>query len=348
MIFTPLVSPAVTPLETKFTRNTPEFAIPGGFSPLTSPALTAHHHRTHMPSTHMVQGPNQMTPAEPCESPVANKKPGGRRKSLVGRNSARVVLESPSMKPQRKRAGTPLAPNLSLATALAQQIQQIQNQNRDMIASSSQHNTPIQYPRSLEESSNESVSPEPLPDVLMAPPPPPPRISKNMRTPQDDGLGTNNSHNAPVTPASLMRLPKANLRAEDIPPISMDTSEYLNTDVEIADAPSSSKWPRQNSEEMVTPIIHQNSRTPLTPSSKPSKPSKPNSAATSRHTSPLEVHNSNGPSKKEPSKGHPMRGSVHSSPALQPRISPSIKPLLPQGTITTTTRKNPFQSTYGN
>src|SRR6185436_20506 len=41
MSFTPLVSPAVTPLETRFPVDT-QFTVPGAyFSPLTSPALHA-------------------------------------------------------------------------------------------------------------------------------------------------------------------------------------------------------------------------------------------------------------------------------------------------------------------
>ena len=61
-------------------------------------------------------------------------------------------------------------------------------------------------------SSNASVSPEPLPARLM---PPPQR----------------------QTPASLMRLPPSAVRADDIPPVGMDTSEFLHCDVQRAPAP---------------------------------------------------------------------------------------------------------------
>ncbi|KAF8251654.1 hypothetical protein K440DRAFT_538941 [Wilcoxina mikolae CBS 423.85] len=338
MIFTPLVSPAVTPLETEFSRHIPDFVMPGAFSPLTSPALNAHHHRTHMPNPHMSHNPAPMQAlTDPSQSPVlASGKRGsissGRRKSTTSRNPARVVRESPSMKPQRKRAAppTPLSAAPKASNTLAQQAptysplpQTSGGSRRDPSTPAvSQQNTPMQHPLSQEGSSNESVSPEPLPEVLMAPPP---RRSLSSRSPMDDGSSTAHKPlNAPVTPASLMRLPKTSLPTEDIPPISMDTSEYLNRDVEAQDATNMNG--KQYNEEMPTSTMNRSSsRTPsLTPSLKPSR-------GTSRHTSPLDPVNPGAITKKEPARNSRKRGSVSSSPALQPKISPSIKPLLPIG-----------------
>ncbi|KAI5801880.1 hypothetical protein FPQ18DRAFT_250911 [Pyronema domesticum] len=328
MIFTPLVSPAVTPLETEFTRHIPDFVMPGAFSPLTSPALNAHHHRSHMPNPHMPQSPALH---DGSQSPILGKKgsiSAGRRKSTTSRNPARVVRESPSMKPQRKRPPppTPLAAAPQTPTTLAAQspiypapMSALEAARRESITPAvSQQNTPMQHPRSQEGSSNESVSPEPLPEVLMAPPP---RRSISARSPTDDTPDVPKL-NAPVTPASLMRLPKTSLPTEDIPPISMDTSEYLNRDVQ--QTAESMMNGRHNSEEMPTPTMAANRTPSLTPSLRPAR-------RDSRHTSPLEPQNTGGITKKEPARNTRKRGSVSSSPALQPKISPHIKPLLPIG-----------------
>ncbi|KAI5795693.1 hypothetical protein EDC01DRAFT_629619 [Geopyxis carbonaria] len=313
MIFTPLVSPAVTPLETEF-RHIPEYAMPGAFSPLTSPMLEAYQQRSHMPNPHMIPMPNHI---DPSQSPNINKKGSSRRKSTT-RNPARVVRESPSMKPQKKRAPLPVLAAPKNGVALVQQMQaRPMPSNRQSVSSGSQASTPMQLPTSQDVSSNESVSPEPLPEVLMAPPPP---RSSTSRSPQeDDPRNGNNPHNQPVTPASLMKLAKTNLPTEDIPPISMDTSEFLNRDIQRGDIDSKH---RMNGDDMTTPTMHP-SRTPsLTPSLRPS-----GSVATSGQTSPQQRPIAPNSKKPVPRK----RGSVSSSPALQPKISPSIKPLLPQG-----------------
>jgi hypothetical protein len=210
------------------------------------------------------------------------------------------------------------------AAKIANAVSQVQPRTpptpEDSRCNGSVHSAPAPQAMSREASSNDSVSPEPLPEVLMAPPPPPPPRALKPQPSQDDVAAVSRHRNAPVTPASLMRLPTTSTRSEDIPPVSMDTSEYLNRSVEVTGA--SNDRPRENSEEM-TPTMRAGSKTPsLTPSL---KPSNSNSATTSRHTSP---QNTNGVKKFGISR---KRSSVSSSPALVPKISPSIKPLLPQG-----------------
>lgn len=158
---------------------------------------------------------------------------------------------------------------------------------------------------------------------------PPPR--KNSSTKEEEP-GAQGSFSAPMTPATLMRLPPTSVHSDDTPPISMDTAEYLNREVEVTDASKASMNGSENGDEMPTPTMPApSSRTPsLTPSLKPSASS---SVQTSRHTSPLDPVNSGAITKKESARIR-KRGSVSSSPALQPKISqisPSIKPLLPQG-----------------
>jgi len=351
MIFTPLVSPAVTPLDTNFVHQVPEFAIPGYFSPLTSPALDAHPHRTHMPNPHMMRTHSQSTsPIDPVDSPNINKRGStGRRKSTTSRNPTRVVRESPSMKAQRKKLPAPLAVTPELANALSKQPPTPTTAQQTASQCRGREQTGFQSSRDA--SSNESVSPEPLPEVLMAPPPP---RNGNSRSPQngrsDDGSSTSTTPGAPATPASLMKLTKTNLPTEDIPPIAMETSDFLNGDVErvMADAPPVSRndgeaggggmsammaSPRLGGDDQPTPTIG----TSGAPSLKPAPSSSGSISSGSIHESPITIQtpssvlNKQKVSKSGASGRGGKRGSVSSSPGLQPKISPSIKPLLPSG-----------------
>lgn len=282
------------------------------FSPLTSPALDAHQHRTHMTNPHMVHAHHSQStsPIDPKDSPTINRKINpSRRKSATSRNPARVVRESPSMKPQRKKAPPPLAPTLELTAALTQ---------RPQTPGSRQTPQKQDFHTSRDTSSNESVSPEPLPDVLM---PPPPRAPRSPMFTEGGGrtLG------APATPASLMKLQKTNLPTEDIPPIAMDTSEFLNGDVErvMKHVATKDETPKPHDEEQPTPAIKAGS-------------SGSNMKAGEQWSSPMMGAQalSNGKGRMvKPSSRSGKRGSVCSSPALQPKISPNIKPLLPQGML---------------
>ncbi|KAL0639115.1 hypothetical protein Q9L58_001798 [Maublancomyces gigas] len=310
ILFTPLVSPAVTPLDTNFIQHIPSFTMPEYFSPLTSPALDAHQHRTHMTNPHMIHA-QSTSPIDPKDSPTINRKINpSRRKSTTSRNPARVVRESPSMKPQRKKAPPPLAPTLELTAAFIQQ---------PSTPDSRQTPQKQDFPSSLDTSSNESVSPEPLPDVLM---PPPPRAPQSPMIAEGDGRASG----APATPASLMKLQKTNLPTEDIPPIAMDTSEFLNGDVErvMKDVGTKDEISKSHDEQRSAPTAKIGS-------------SGSNMKVGEQWRSPMIgaqalASSSSGKGRMvKPSSRSGKRGSVCSSPALQPRISPSIKPLLPQG-----------------
>lgn len=315
MLFTPLVSPAVTPLDTNFIHSMPSFTMPEYFSPLTSPALDAHPHRSHMPNPHIVQSHHSQStsPIDPKDSPNINRKVNaGRRKSTTSRNPSRVVRESPSMKPQRKKAPPPLAATLELAGAL-------------MHPQTPLHQATNNFPQfsSRDTSSNESVSPEPLPDVLM--PPPPRALSSPMILPSNEGNGR--AAGAPATPASLMKLQKKpSLSTEGIPPISMDSTEFLNRNVAWArkESVDNSSGASSNSDGQPTPVLGA-----VNGSSNMNKISE-------QLQSPMLSAQTPGSSSSRKSISKPTgrggkRGSVCSSPALQPKISPSIKPLLPQG-----------------
>lgn len=320
MLFTPLVSPAVTPLDTNFIHSMPSFTMPEYFSPLTSPALDAHPHRSHMPNPHMVHSHHSQStsPIDPKDSPNINRKVNaGRRKSTTSRNPSRVVRESPSMKPQRKKAPPPLAATLELAGALMHPQTPLHQ------ATNINGNGNFPQFSSRDTSSNESVSPEPLPDVLM--PPPPRALSSPMIHPSNEANGR--AAGAPATPASLMKLQKKpSLSTEGIPPISMDSTEFLNRNVAWArkDSVDNSSGASSNSDGQSTPVLGA-----VNGSSNPNKVSE-------QLQSPMLSAQTPGSSSGRKSVSKPgarsgKRGSVCSSPAIQPKISPSIKPLLPQG-----------------
>jgi len=129
----------------------------------------------------------------------------------------------------------------------------------------------------------------------------------------------------------------------------METSDFLNGDVErvMADAPPASRndggggggasammaSPRLGGDDQPTPTIGASGA----PSLKPVPSSSGSVSSGSRHDSPINIQtpssvlNKQKVSKSGASGRGGKRGSVSSSPGLQPKISPSIKPLLPSG-----------------
>ncbi|KAI9756834.1 MAG: hypothetical protein M4579_003670 [Chaenotheca gracillima] len=332
-IFTPLVSPAVTPIDAQFAL--PEYAVPGSYwSPLTSPALEAQNAASRR-STYGSARSNLSTAAtSPAEllgdvassstSQSGPPKKSRRKLSNARAPPARVVRQSPSMKPQRKKAGSTsssaattakLPPAMDLPEVMeGQQASEPRSKNL-LVARAAASN-------SQESSSADSVSPEPLSESLMGPPPAPrsatssgqilPVATLENTAPQN---GDTNSSNAPhpATPASLMRLRKgsgANETQPRQPPIGL--SPVLSA----------------NPEDQLTPTL----AAKKTPNLRPLGPAAI-SPAFSEIGSPSGsiINNSKPSSAGRGGKKRNSTTSVQASPALRPRISPSIKPLLPDG-----------------
>src|SRR6186713_529554 len=67
MVFTPLISPAVTPLDTQF--RMPDYAVPGEyFSPLSSPALQAQIHTSQRSVYGAGRGPDSSETTSPIDA----------------------------------------------------------------------------------------------------------------------------------------------------------------------------------------------------------------------------------------------------------------------------------------
>ncbi|KAJ5775918.1 uncharacterized protein N7511_000929 [Penicillium nucicola] len=331
-LYTPLVSPAMTPLENQF--RLPEYTIPGEyFTPLTSPALEAQNAESNSYQFHARQVSdvgfvpttaevNQLPETSAPGSPSIIRKPNNRRRpstTTTRLNNARKVKQSPNILAQRKRST--LATNSEeFYNSLTQELNSTKPQNQDI--------------RSLQISSNEgsgqdSVSPEPLSEPLMPPPAlPPPRMSPAI-APHVPSPGL------AATPSLLMRLQRnshaqstsgsfgqAQLAESDVPDEMME-------DISLPEAATSTQLrPKINRIETAirTPSLSTNGTPALEPLSASLAPS-PCTTAMQSPSGPVPRKESS----KASSRKRPSLSSTHASPQLRPKISPSIQPLVKGG-----------------
>ncbi|KAI2470058.1 helix-loop-helix DNA-binding domain-containing protein [Annulohypoxylon bovei var. microspora] len=342
MAFTPLVSPAVTPLEPHFPVD-PGFTHSGPyFSPLTSPALHAQNESSTFDHRNSGQTTNSPVEMDIEPSPAINNNTANLSKKVRKSNATKArkpnVRQSPITKPQRRKtASTPIM-NAQVLSELTESI-----------AESSEHPP---KPKSVsttsaEESENASVSPEALSD--MPPPPlPPPRSARQSPYIQPQANQTNGNavpsalptslagKPSPATPASLFRIsPKSksadandpeqsgsehiesfelpesvNFSKPDLP--SLDTRQPTKSPAEIETAKASTFQP------LPSPVFPKPAHS-ATASATQSPLLTPKSGTTNARKTPLIAP-----------RGPKKRTSISSvSPALRPKISPNIKPLLP-------------------
>ncbi|KAK4148623.1 helix-loop-helix DNA-binding domain-containing protein [Chaetomidium leptoderma] len=357
MSFTPLVSPAVTPLDTHFSVDS-HFAVSGAyFSPLTSPAL----HAQTDPLAMFDQFHGVVTTSSPVDmdldsstAPImSNQTPGDlakkMRKHAAKARAKSSVKQSPISKPLRRRTGTTPSLNSQVLSELAESVEKTQDPHllpTPMMQTSSSSTAGVT-------DSEDSVSPEALNDstpVEMPPPPipksrsarPSPYIAPQTSAvpaslqPPRPGLAS------PATPASLMKLSSPSARSVGA---RADSQEVVDTDhIETFELPESANFlnrPAAPTTDCPTPTQPSQeasaSRTPsLAPLLSPSL-AKPSGTSSATQSPLLLAAGSGFGSRKTPQllpRGSKKRGSVSSipvSPALRPRISPSIKPLLPGG-----------------
>lgn len=364
MSFTPLVSPAVTPLDPHFNMDN-NFTVPGAyFSPLTSPALRAQNdgmvvydHSTHSNNSPIEHSPGaidnamiidaQTQPAVPASSVDLSKK--ARKNNAAKARGKSSIKSSPISKPMRKKTGPSPA-------IVSQVLNEIEERNLNEVSM-------LPLPAaSTDGSEDASVSPENLTDM---PPPPVPARRSNSKSPyiqaQNGSLATTMSSLTPTqaavagpigtlleearphpaTPASLMKLPASKSRqtptTELQDPAGIDHIESLELPESISNrdaAHNAQKTQPRRIDKSHAPShsrggslssrgpVGQNLQSPVV------KPSGTLSATQSPQLRP----GSSGPvARKTPqlSSRSARKGSVQVSPALLPRISPNIKPLLP-------------------
>ncbi|KAF2476381.1 uncharacterized protein BDR25DRAFT_277464 [Lindgomyces ingoldianus] len=341
--FTPLVSPAVTPHDARF--QIPDFTtVPGAyFSPLTSPALNAQQHQQHQQQTHSHASQYNTSGSSAATSPVdvdidmlgeaaiPEPEPSRRLRSNKRHPPSRV-RQSPIVKPSRRKGTLSSTVHPKEVSDLLEEAQRLNSAR----APSSRH--PV--PRSCDSSGTESISPEPLSE--MGPPPKPSSVTHSPAIVAKGNQSATPSQRAcPATPASLMRLQQSpNIVApQEMPPLE----ELTLPEAASADRPPLSCIDTITQEDdQPTPRIPARKTPKLGPLSTPSataalsgKPS-PMLSAISSPTSPGFALGTGRRADSKVGRTSKKRNSTSSalvSPALRPKISPSIKPLLPEGAV---------------
>ncbi|KYK57673.1 Phosphorus acquisition-controlling protein [Drechmeria coniospora] len=342
MAFTPLVSPAVTPLDPHFNMEQ-AFAMPGSyFSPLTSPAL---HAQNDGPSaydlgTHSNSSPVEMDLEAAAVAPAAAQdlsKKARKNNAAKARGKVSGVKYSPITKPQRRKTGPSPA-------IMSQVLSEVEERN---MRPGDQGLLPMPA-TSTDGSEDASVSPENLTDM---PPPPVPNRRSSSKSPyihpqngqpekrraEASFLVEGPRHAHPATPASLMRLPAS--KAATLAPSSHDEDVTGSETIECLELPESVSRIRPlvpvgaalaaSSPRLESRASKGSALQPL-----PSPGIRTSEAATANRSPPLPPGSSGPSARRTPqlsSRNSRKRStsSVHASPALLPRISPHIKPLLP-------------------
>lgn len=349
MIFTPLVSPAVTPLDTQF--QYPEYPVPGEyFSPLTSPALEAQRHANQQSAYGALRNSDTSDTASPVDINIDFIAPIGtpnsvalrkskRKTSTVTKITGRAVKQSPSMKPQSKKKN-PV--NSTIPSKEVHGIIEDAQRSKKLGVKVPTPSVNLGLPYNNDSSEAGSISPEPLSDILM-PPPATPRSSSSSRSPYLNATQSG-SLSAPMvamsgeaaTPASLMKIRR---EAGESGSGSHEDGEMME-DITLPEPAETTSKPKLTRLDTSNEKLD---RTPALPAQKDktTPQSAPGgSVARGFFTSPrisagLTSPNSILPTKSKAtgreSKKRNTNSSVHVSPALRPKMSPSIKPLLPEG-----------------
>ncbi|KAJ5495588.1 hypothetical protein N7539_000704 [Penicillium diatomitis] len=361
-LYTPLVSPAMTPLESQF--RLPEYTIPGEyFTPLTSPALEAQHshsstssfpfHARQVSDVGFVPTTAEVNPLSGISAPSSpsilrktRRRPSAASSRLAGRASK--SRQSPHIRAQttqtQRMRGKPFAAGSEdLYGHMASEMGKLPN-----------HDV-----RSLQESSNEgsgqdSVSPEPLPDSLMPPPAVPPSRKSPAILPQlQPQLPSQAQQQKPqqeqqkqlpgaaATPATLMRLQRSQHAQESSDQLmgqaQLEIPDEIMEDISLPEAAQ----PRPKVGRIDTavrtaasPSISAHGTPSIEPRSNPSADRKPVSVAPSPRTLAMPSPSGPLPKRSDPSRAsissrkRPSVSSTHASPLLRPKISPSIQPLM--------------------
>lgn len=291
--FTPLVSPAQTPIDNPW--GVPDYVLNDDFfSPLTSPALEG---QTNYASTNTTSSPVDLT-----SEPPATRKSRKKLNPTSRVSSTRTARSSPTTKATTRRRQASVGGS-SKDNALP-----------DVIRSA--HLMPSQPV-----SSEDSVSPESLTEALMRPPPVPlSRTPNALRSKSREG-------NAPATPATLMKV--AGKRAEVIPNVDRSAnSPEVMEDITLppaADTAMSNSLPSLDTsivldDDLSTPTI--SAKTP-----KLNADDTPRSSGARQSGQPSEMVKPSRGGRTSKKRQSVSQATI--SPAIRPKISPSISPLVP-------------------
>lgn len=328
MTYTPMVSPDVAGTDAYYALN-PDYPMPGTYlSPLTSPAMNPQpslgqrHSRGHSRTAESSLAASPINLDHGFDLPVdmsgSNEPPRKtRRKAQPARPSAAVGRSRPSPITAAQRRRDSL--NLKVVT-------------KDVAAAKSQEQGPpaTQTPEgaSRDGSTSHSVSPPSLSDTLMAPPPKPMVGTPLLPRPGSTNILPASSTLPPATPASLMRLQQ-----------KRKTGARDGTESPLSTPQSATGELTHNFEDLVLPeaaagtpaLDGQGTPRIVARGAERVRTANPLSATSSplmhAMNSPVLAPKNGGRISKKRNSG----SSVLASPALRPKISPSIKPLLPEG-----------------
>ncbi|KAI9677956.1 MAG: hypothetical protein M1822_008064 [Bathelium mastoideum] len=362
MSFTPLVSPAVTPRETSF-QIPPEFPVTGAyFSPLTSPMLEAQRNsqRSLTSNPRSTASPAATSPADPDVEMLDASTEGPAKKSRkkASNSGPRSVVnaararQSPMSKGQRKRGTTSGVISSKEASGMISERQRFNNAITARPSSAAGLN-----PGYAQDSSEaDSISPEPLSESVMRPPPKPTSKTQSPAILPQNQSGApshlNDSIGSPATPASLMRIQQQQ-QQDNGTNDAANPSEATQQVQQIQPAPEEFSLPEAaKSTRPRLPNID-TSASPANDQPTPRVSAKDTSASGSLYTGTPTAINTGASMKLSPralrsptatvgggkadgknSRSSKKRNSSSStlvSPALRPKISPNIKPLLPEG-----------------
>lgn len=350
-----------------------EYAIPGAyFSPLSSPALHAQqeHQRYNMSidNSSTMTSPIDLDIDLNAQPPSTGPTPQKPSKKAAVKSKTRSVRQSPIVKPQRRKAGSSTVISPQALSDILEPASQSQNSKTVASVVAQQSKSPVSSSKPATSTighiseADQSVSPEHLTE--MAPPP----IPKTKNSPFMVGQHPHSSRVqqlgqaglSPATPASLMRLSKSQRTS---PTNSRDTADQIIEDHAMEDfalpepanpfpaSPTRDVRSSGSGVDTISGIQSQGSAIPASlsrPQSAKSSPSlrpqmsdaalKSKTTPLLRSTPKLAVRASgSGPSSAGPStkKRASMSSNILISPALRPKLSPSIGPLNRASNFTT-------------
>ncbi|GAB7358549.1 hypothetical protein MBLNU230_g2611t1 [Neophaeotheca triangularis] len=362
--WTPLASPAGTP----HFNIQPDFTTPASFSPLNSPMLHGQHYTQQQQlwtayHTNPSTAPSSVAPS-PANGdvdmlgdvealPEAAKGPAKRtrRKTGTAKSSGTSTRAKPSpiQKPKKRKSVSLATLGPAAETSVSRSSAQSE---KDIPISTSLKPTSAS---GLSNSEQPSISPEPPSGTVMGPPPKP---GSNLQSPAIAAQRQNSSQaprdsTAAATPKSI--LSNRSQQPIDACDSTRSVAEAFNDasleDLALPEAAKTSRRPSLGRIVTAIPSKDSGDQTPRTSARKTPKIGPTNtpsatrlsSAKTSPVFSPLTASTPSvllkdkkdgkgGRSTSKKRGSESAAGSNTASPAIHPKISPSIKPLLPEGT----------------
>ncbi|PYH42779.1 phosphate-sensing transcription factor PHO4 [Aspergillus saccharolyticus JOP 1030-1] len=339
-LYTPLVSPAMTPLESQF--RLPEYTIPGEyFTPLTSPALEAQHtnstnypfHSSQVSEMGFVPSPaeHSLTMSTNVSSPGVMRKHRRQPSSTKSFSARAKKQQSPSVRPQTRKK--------SLMSLNPDEVFSSLSQDQAVHLPQTPGGSGLRY-ASNESSGQDSVSPEPLSEPLMPPPALPPSRRSPAIRPQP---ARPPEPSEPATPAMLMRIQRSPLSiSQTVPPSNLTVSETQDDvmeDVILPEAATSlAPFARPQLTRIETTVqantVSSATSGNINPALEPKSAKRNTSLAPSPRSIAMPSPSGPLPKKSDTPKLGPLgrkrqsMSSSQASPSLRPKISPSIQPLV--------------------